>query len=59
MRNRGLYNVVSMLTNTLVPKLWLYMGPAEYRTRDYIKVGGILSLIYIMILVAMVYFLYL
>jgi di/tricarboxylate transporter len=48
-----------MLTNTLVPKLWLYMGPAEYRTRDYIKVGGFVSLIYIMILVAMVYFFYL
>ncbi len=31
----------------------LYMGPGGYRTRDYIKIGGILSLIYIVILVAM------
>lgn len=37
----------------------LYMGPGEYRTRDYIKVGGFLSLIYIIILVAMTYFFYL
>ncbi len=37
----------------------LYMGPGEYRTRDYIKIGGYLSLIYIVILVAMTYFFYL
>ncbi len=37
----------------------LYMGPGEYRTRDYIKIGGFLSLIYIVILVAMTYFFYL
>lgn len=37
----------------------LYMGPGEYRTRDYLKIGGFLSLIYIVILVAMTYFFYL
>jgi di/tricarboxylate transporter len=37
----------------------LYMGPGEYSTRDYIKIGGILGIIYIFILVAMVYFFYL
>lgn len=37
----------------------LYMGPGEYRTRDYVKIGGILSVIYIAILVAMTYFFYL
>ena len=31
----------------------LYMGPGGYQTRDYIKIGGILSIIYILILVAM------
>ena len=37
----------------------LYMGPGEYRTKDYIKIGGILSFIYIVILVVMVYVFYL
>ncbi len=37
----------------------LYMGPGEYRSRDYIKIGGFLSLIYIVILVAMTYVFYL
>lgn len=37
----------------------LYMGPGEYHTRDYVKIGGILSLIYIVILVSMTYWLYL
>ncbi|MEJ2057633.1 MAG: SLC13 family permease, partial [Desulfofustis sp.] len=37
----------------------LYMGPGEYRTKDYIKIGGILSFIYIVILVGMVYVFYL
>ena len=37
----------------------LYMGPGEYRTRDYIKIGGPLAILYIAILVAMTYFLYL
>ena len=37
----------------------LYMGPGSYRTRDYFKIGGPLSLIYIAILVAMTYFFYL
>ncbi|MCF8106031.1 MAG: SLC13 family permease [Desulfohalobiaceae bacterium] len=37
----------------------LYMGPGEYRTKDYIRIGGILSVIYIAILVAMSYFFYL
>ena len=37
----------------------LYMGPGEYRTRDYIKIGGGLAVIYIAILVIATYFLYL
>jgi di/tricarboxylate transporter len=37
----------------------LYMGPGEYRTKNYVKIGGILSLIYIAVLVAMTYFFYL
>jgi di/tricarboxylate transporter len=37
----------------------LYMGPGEYRTRDYIRIGGFLSLIYIAVLVAMTYVFYL
>ena len=37
----------------------LYMGPGEYRTRDYIRIGGGLAVIYIIILVAMTYFFYL
>ncbi|MGD9250085.1 MAG: SLC13 family permease [Desulfobacterales bacterium] len=36
----------------------LYMGPGEYRTRDYIKIGGGLAVIYIIILVAMTYLIY-
>jgi len=37
----------------------LYMGPGAYRTKDYIKIGGPLAIIYIVILVAMTYLLYL
>jgi di/tricarboxylate transporter len=37
----------------------LYMGPGDYRTKDYFKIGGFLSLIYIVILVTMTYFFYL
>ncbi len=37
----------------------LYMGPGAYRTKDYIKIGGPLAILYIAILVAMTYFLYL
>jgi len=37
----------------------LYMGPGEYRTKDYIKIGGFLSLSYIIILVTMTYCFYL
>ncbi|MCF8108006.1 MAG: SLC13 family permease [Desulfohalobiaceae bacterium] len=37
----------------------LYMGPGEYRTKDYIRIGGGLSVIYIVILVAMSYLFYL
>ena len=36
----------------------LYMGPGEYRTKDYIKIGGGLSFIYIITLVLMTYFFY-
>jgi di/tricarboxylate transporter len=36
----------------------LYMGPGEYRTKDYIKIGGFLSLIYIVVLVTMTYVFY-
>jgi len=37
----------------------LYMGPGEYRTKDYVKIGGGLSLVYIAILVTVVYIFYL
>ena len=37
----------------------LYMGPGGYRTRDYLKIGGPLALIYIVILVVMTYLFYL
>ena len=37
----------------------LYMGPGGYQTKDYIRIGGILSLIYIAILVAMTRLFYL
>jgi di/tricarboxylate transporter len=35
------------------------MGPGEYKTKDYIKIGGLLAIVYIAILVAMTYFFYL
>jgi len=37
----------------------LYMGPGEYRTKDYIKIGGGLAIIYIAVLVTMTYTFYL
>lgn len=37
----------------------LYMGPGEYRTRDYIRIGGVLAVIYIAVIVTMTYFFYL
>ena len=37
----------------------LYMGPGEYQTKNYIKIGGILSIIYITILVSITYAFYL
>jgi di/tricarboxylate transporter len=37
----------------------LYMGPGAYRTKDYIKIGIPLAIIYITILVTMTYILYL
>jgi len=37
----------------------LYMGPGSYRTKDYMKIGGGMSLIYILVLVSMTYFFYL
>ncbi len=37
----------------------LYMVPGEYRTRDYMKIGGGLSIVYITVLVSVTYFLYL
>jgi di/tricarboxylate transporter len=36
----------------------LYMGPGEYRTTDYLKIGGGLSLLYIVVLVSVTYALY-
>ena len=36
----------------------LYMGPGEYVTKDYMKIGGILSTIYIVVLVTMTYLFY-
>ncbi|MFH1129777.1 MAG: SLC13 family permease, partial [Pseudomonadota bacterium] len=37
----------------------LYMGPGDYRTKDYMKIGGIMSLIYVTVLVSMTYLFYL
>jgi di/tricarboxylate transporter len=37
----------------------LYMGPGGYRTKDYIKIGGILAILYITILVTITYAFYL
>jgi di/tricarboxylate transporter len=37
----------------------LYMGPGGYRTKDYIKIGGILAILYIAILVTITYAVYL
>ncbi len=36
----------------------LYMGPGSYRTKDYIKIGGIMSALYIVVLVVMTYLFY-
>jgi di/tricarboxylate transporter len=36
----------------------LYMGPGGYRTKDYIKIGGILAILYIAILVTITYAVY-
>ena len=36
----------------------LYMGPGGYRTKDYLKIGGAMSLIYIIVLVTMSYVFY-
>lgn len=37
----------------------LYMGPGEYRVKDYVRIGGLLSVLYILILVTMTYCFYL
>ncbi len=37
----------------------LYMGPGSYRTKDYIKIGGGMSLLYVLVLVTMTYLFYL
>ncbi len=37
----------------------LYMGPGGYRVKDYIKIGGMMSVIYIAVLVSMTYLFYL
>jgi di/tricarboxylate transporter len=37
----------------------LYMGPGGYKTKDYMRIGGVLSMIYVAILVTMTYFFYL
>ena len=37
----------------------LYMGSGDYSTKDYIKIGGGLALLYIAVLVAMTYAFYL
>ncbi|MBW2525400.1 MAG: SLC13 family permease [Deltaproteobacteria bacterium] len=36
----------------------LYMGPGGYRTKDYMKIGGGMSLIYVAVLVTMTYLFY-
>ena len=37
----------------------LYMGPGGYRTKDYLTIGSVMSVLYIVILVAMTYVFYL
>jgi di/tricarboxylate transporter len=36
----------------------LYMGPGDYKTKDYMRIGGVLSLLYIGVLVSLGYLLY-
>jgi di/tricarboxylate transporter len=36
----------------------LYMGPGDYRTKDYMKIGGVMSLVYVAVLVSMTYLFY-
>jgi len=36
----------------------LYMGPGDYRTKDYMKIGGLMSVLYIAILVTMTHLFY-
>jgi di/tricarboxylate transporter len=37
----------------------LYMGPGDYRTKDYMRIGGVLSVMYVIVLVTMTYLFYL
>jgi di/tricarboxylate transporter len=37
----------------------LYMGPGHYRSVDFMKAGGILSVIFIVVMIGTIYFLYL
>ena len=36
----------------------LYMGPGGYRVKDYMKIGGVMSIIYVVVLVTMTYLFY-
>ncbi len=36
----------------------LYMGPGDYKTKDYMSIGGVLSMIYVVVLVTMTYLFY-
>lgn len=36
----------------------LYMGPGDYRTKDYMKIGGVMSILYVAILGTMTYLFY-
>jgi di/tricarboxylate transporter len=37
----------------------LYMGPGHYRSVDFMKAGGILSVIFIIVMIATIYAFYL
>jgi di/tricarboxylate transporter len=36
----------------------LYMGPGRYRTIDFIKAGSLVSVIFLIVMIAMIYFFY-
>ncbi|ACL02975.1 TrkA-C domain protein [Desulfatibacillum aliphaticivorans] len=36
----------------------LYMGPGHYRSKDYMKAGSVVSVVFIVVMIAMIYFFY-